>query len=140
METYAQIPLPRRSAILQQFNAHVTDRITVSAPLALIADDDRGAERPARIFTIITGDGSPVRTAALYRNLRVAADGWRSCHVGQPVAIGPKVGLRLCASMPLVSAVDQRWRTSGDLVQAMLPVVTDVDYVVSKWLAVHARG
>ena len=77
----------------------------------------------AGLVAVVHADSSDPRTA--YEALKTAQlTGERACHLGQPVQIGERAALRICASMPmLVEAAEQGFSA----------VEADLDDVFAAW-------
>ncbi len=57
----------------------------------------------------------------------------RACHLGQPVPIGEKAVLRVCASMPMVLDIAARIMDGETIESAVAPVLADLDLLFEKW-------
>ena len=97
-------------------------------------------------FAMTHPDGapfSPAETAAVHAHLRqpcphsLAGSGDpRIFHLGQPVAIGPRTALRVCASAPLVSDIAELILAGEDIENAFVKLVNDIDLLFAKWLQI----
>jgi hypothetical protein len=76
---------------------------------------------------IVHADGSDPR--GVYEALQSPADGSRPSHLGQPVAIGPRTALRVCASMPMLTDAAER---------GFAAVEADLDAVFAAWARLRA--
>jgi hypothetical protein len=92
-------------------------------------------------FVMTHPDGvsfSPAETAAVHVGLG-SPRGWacggaeQMFHLGQPVAIGPRTALRVCASAPLISAVVERIEAGEPLEEACVEWVNIIDFMFAKW-------
>jgi hypothetical protein len=82
------------------------------------------------------------RAAILHTRLRepypeLAGDA--ICHIGQPVAIGEKAALRICASAPLINGVAERLSAGLPFQTAFAPVTRDLDTLFQKWATIVAE-
>lgn len=88
------------------------------------------------------GTAGSIRAVDLRRGTDATRDVWRrlqagACHLGQPVAVGQGAVLRVCASMPLVTAIAERLPAGyplagAALAKAMAPVEADLDHVFAR--------
>jgi len=98
IEAYERIPASDRAALLAHFDHTVRAHVASDRGLALA--DRRGGAAPG-LVPIVHADGSDPR--AVYEALTAGQGGRRLCHLGQPVAVGPRHALRVCASMPMIT-------------------------------------
>jgi hypothetical protein len=137
IEAFLETPPSLRIDVLKTF-ARVVRRHVSARPqldfldpyLAQTSDEARS------IFPILTSDGDVVDARRIYDALRTPGaceDTASICHVGQPVTVGRRTALRMCASMPIVTMVGERVRQQMDLETAFLPVREDIDRVFRKW-------
>ena len=96
IEAYVALPAATRDALLAAFGQAVRDRVAADPGLALLDPDlaDRG------LAPIVHADGSDPR--GVYEALQRGVAGGPPCHLGQPVAVGPRTALRVCASMGMI--------------------------------------
>jgi hypothetical protein len=99
IEAYEAIPADWRRAVLAEFDRAVRDRVAADPQLALV-DPPARAAAPG-LVPIVHADGSDPRGA--YLAMAHGEAGRRPCHLGQPVAVGSRWALRVCASMPLIA-------------------------------------
>jgi hypothetical protein len=99
IEAFEATPAGRRSALLAQFERSVRGRVAVEPGLQLVDPGSR-SEAPGLIpvFHADRRDPRPV-----YEALARGDGGGRPCHLGQPVLIGRRAALRVCASMPMIT-------------------------------------
>ena len=104
IEAYEALPATLRGGLLTAFDRAVRERVAADRGLALL-DPRHGPA--AGLVAVVHADSSDPRTA--YEALKTAQlTGERACHLGQPVQIGDRAALRICASMPmLVEAAEQ---------------------------------
>jgi hypothetical protein len=90
---------------------------------------------------------SPGETTAIHARLRLPAprspggengDAW-IFHLGQPVVIGPRMALRVCASAPLVSDIAERIIAGEYMENAFVRWVNTFDLLFVKWLQIMAE-
>jgi hypothetical protein len=144
MERYYRLPIEARLDAFEFFARHVRERRLVVEHMDELSSqrDDQDPRRDGILSFVMTHpDGEPFSfsaTAAVHARLRTArsgpagSDGDRIFHVGQPVAVGPRTALRVCASAPMISAFIERGdREDG----GMGPVewVSDIDRLFAKW-------
>jgi hypothetical protein len=97
-------------------------------------------------FTMTHPDGapfSPAETAAVHARLRqpcprslAESGGTQIFHLGQPVAIGPRTALRVCASAPLVSDIAECIVAGETIENAAVSWVNNIDLLFAKWLRI----
>jgi hypothetical protein len=63
----------------------------------------------------------------------------RRFHVGQPVAMGEEIALRICLSVPLINAVADRIDSGSSFDAAYAPLAADIDALFEKWRLVAER-
>lgn len=149
IDRYFAVDEAEREAVLAHFERAVRQR----AATALGADAVLTERGVASIVPIAVASGSEALACAtaLHRRLREAETGRgpahdqgvlaRICHVGQPVTLGGRVVLRVCASAPMLSAVHERMAAGAVLDDAFVPVAADLDILFRKWeLLASARG
>jgi hypothetical protein len=110
---------PRIAALSDGGEGIVSCRSIV--PLA-IAREDGGFMSSAEAAKV----QARLRTAIGNANLR------RIFHVGQPVQIGPRAVLRVCASAPLVNAVAERIAEGDTFEEAFAPIGRDLEALFTK--------
>ena len=125
IEAFEALPAAWRAAALEEFDRAVKDRVAGDAELALV---DRGC-RPAApgLTPIVHADGGDPRRA--YLAMTRGDDGRRRCHLGQPVAVGSRWALRVCASMPMITDAAAR---GFDAIE------TGLDEVFDAWAALRS--
>jgi hypothetical protein len=99
IEAYERLPAVWRSAALAQFERAVQRRVAAADGLELV--DGAACAGAPGLVPVFHADGSDPRRA--YLALARGEDGRTPCHLGQPVAVGPRVALRVCASMPMIT-------------------------------------
>ena len=125
IEAYEAIPAARRAAVLDGFDRSVRAHVDADPGLALT---DRAAHRGAPgLIPILHVDRADPR--AIYEALASGEGGRRPCHLGQPVAVGPALALRVCASMPMITDAAER---------GFAAVEADLDEVFETWARLRA--
>ena len=120
IEAYEAIPAARRAAMLDDFDRAVRDHVDADRSLSLV---DRAAHRGVPgLAPILSSDGADPRT--VYEALASGEGDRRACHLGQPVAIGAALALRVCASMPMITDA---------AVRGFAAVEADLDEVFETW-------
>jgi len=109
IEAYEAIPAARRAAALAAFDRAVRSRALADDALALV--DPSGPVAAPGLVPIVQSDGGDARRAWLAMSR--GEGGRRPCHLGQPVAVGQRRALRVCASMPMIT--EAATRGSGGL-------------------------
>lgn len=139
VEPYFALPVALRRQILTWFAGTVHRRVTARRHLRLVP------AAPSRAKTIIPVEtlgkyGTPTGAAALYAMLadphapfHASSKLAKSCHLGQPVPIGERAALRICASMPLVLDIAERIMQGDRIDDAVAPVLEDLDLLFEKW-------
>ena len=98
IEAYEAVPAEWRAAMLADFDRAVRARVAADPGLALA---DNGAGSAPGLVPIFHADGVDPR--AIYEALTSGEGARRPCHLGQPVAVGAALALRVCASMPMIT-------------------------------------
>jgi hypothetical protein len=145
------VPQELQSTILSHFRAEVIARAR-SSPFATTlhdaGDGDRGT--PSIVPILACHDmGAPftaAEAAVLHLNLRKPLpacgsgprqDGLdRVIHVGQPVTVGSRSALRICASARHVADVAMGIAQGAPLVDAFAPIACNLDLLFAKWAAI----
>ncbi|HEY3797589.1 MAG TPA: hypothetical protein VGL58_04490 [Caulobacteraceae bacterium] len=117
IEAYEAVPEPVRAALLADFDRAVRDRVRDDPALALL-DGGIGGGAPGLTPVLHVDDADP---RWVYEALQAAN---RPVHLGQPVTLGPRTVLRVCASMPMITAA-----ASGD----WAALETDLDEAFETW-------
>jgi hypothetical protein len=99
IEAFEATPAARRAALLAEFERAVLGRVAADPGLNLI-DEGLRPEAPG-LIPVFHADGHDPRPA--YEALARGDGGARPCHLGQPVLIGRRAALRVCASMPMIT-------------------------------------
>jgi len=119
IEAYERVPLVLRATLLADFDGAVRAHVAADPGLAL-ADRCDGAA--TGLVSIVHADGADPR--AVYEALTTGEGGRRPCHLGQPVAVGPRQALRVCASMPMITDAAER---------GFGAIEADLDQVFASW-------
>jgi hypothetical protein len=120
IEAYEAIPAARRAALLADFDRAVHAHVAADPGLQLA---DRCAGPTARgLVTITHADGADPR--GVYEALTAGEGGRRPCHLGQPVVVGPRQALRVCASMPMIIDAAER---------GFAAIEADLDQAFESW-------
>ena len=125
IEAFEAVPAARRAALLAGFDRAVRERIAADPGLAPI-DCGAAGVAPGLIPVFHTGGHDPRR---IYEALAEGQGGRRPCHLGQPVLVGRRAALRVCASMPMIADAAER---------GFAVVETALDEVFAAWTAVRA--
>ena len=128
IEAYEAIPAGRRAELLAAFDAAARWRIAAADGLAVL-DADQGAGAPGLIAVAHT-DGADARK--VYAALADPADpAFPRVHLGQPVMVGWRAALRVCASMPMISFAAQH---------GVGALEADLDLAFEAWSAARIRA
>jgi hypothetical protein len=147
MERFFALPADIRSAALAAFESAVRKRAQSFQSLCEISGGSNSLrEGPDSIlpFAMTHRDGAPfsfAETAAIHARLRLpcarlsAGDSVlpQIFHLGQPVAVGPKTALRICASAPMISEIAERVLEGESLTAAFAPWGRNLDALFEKW-------
>jgi selenocysteine lyase/cysteine desulfurase len=144
MERYFAIPEALRRAALSRFEEAAGERARALERLEEAAGIVAPRPRGVLCFAMTHRDGAPfsaAETAAIQTRLRLPsiADAAQNperrqvFHVGQPVAIGNKWALRVCASAPLISDIAEPMQTGAALEAAFAPCAGLLDGLFKKW-------
>lgn len=131
IETFEALAPGQGRVIASAFQSAVRERVAAAPGLSLLREPGEG------VATI-----APVRCRGPAEAVQAA---WRSIaepgpagelavrvHLGQPVAVGAESVLRLCASMPMISAVADRLAGGSDLDRSMAAVTSDIDRALTR--------
>lgn len=137
IEAFLEIPASLRNEVLEIFAKFVRRHVSARPHLSFLDPYLAQArdERPS-IFPIFIHDGDAVEARRIYDALHTqgaCGDTASICHLGQPVTVGRRTALRICASMPMVTMISERVRQNMDLETAFVPVRDDMDRVFRKW-------
>ena len=124
IEAYEAIPADWRRAVLAEFDRAVRDRVAADPQLALVDPFARTAA--PGLVPIVHADGSDPRRA--YLAMARGEGGRRPCHLGQPVAVGPRWALRVCASMPMITDAAEH---------GFGPIEAELDEAFDAWAALR---
>jgi len=147
MERFFALPDDLRSGILVYFENEIRRRADRLAPLQEIAADPPSSVKTLQSilpYVMTHPDGAPfsaAETAAIHARLRLpcatSAPGDQALaqvfHLGQPVAVGPRTALRVCASAPIVSEIAERLIGGASLGMAFAQWGRDLDALFDKW-------
>jgi hypothetical protein len=147
MERYWRLPRALRCGALAYFERQVRMRSQDACVLLEVlhpATDPSSDPTGILSFTMTHPDGaawSAAETAAIHARLRMAQGSRfarasfaaRIFHLGQPVAIGPRTALRVCASAPLISDVVERVQSGESIENAFAPWGENIDALFAKW-------
>ncbi|HEX3407325.1 MAG TPA: hypothetical protein VHS81_08825 [Caulobacteraceae bacterium] len=104
IEAYEAVPAAWRAAALAEFDRAVRGRVLADKALELV--DPPGQPAAPGLVPIVHAGGGDARRAWL--SMSRGEGGRRPCHLGQPVAVGERWALRVCASMPMVTEAAER--------------------------------
>ncbi|HEX3407912.1 MAG TPA: hypothetical protein VHS81_11795, partial [Caulobacteraceae bacterium] len=104
IEAYEAVPAAWRAAALAEFDRAVRSRVLADKALELV--DPPGQPAAPGLVPIVHAGGGDARRAWL--SMSRGGGGRRPCHLGQPVAVGERWALRVCASMPMVTEAAER--------------------------------
>jgi hypothetical protein len=125
IEAYERVPAPWRAAVLADFDRTVQDRVAADPRLQLV--DSPGRVAAPGLVPIVHADGRDPRR--IYEALADGEGGGRPIHLGQPVLVGRRAALRVCASMPMITDAAER---------GFLDVEAMLDEVFRSWAALSA--
>ena len=122
---------------LARFVGEVHARAAASLGMALLHDAAHGAAPTPSIVPLAVrrrgGWASRAEAAELWAGLRTPDAGHgRIIHVGQPVAVGPRAVLRVCASAPQASDAADRIAAGASFEEAFAPVSRDLEALFAK--------
>ncbi len=152
MDRYFAAPGDLRLAVLRYFEQAAREKARGAALLQEVPGQaDIAAREPNGILSFFMkhADGAPfslAETAAIHARLRQpwasgSSDGAALAqifHLGQPVAIGRRAALRICASAPLISEIAERVEAGESLEAAFAPWGRRLDALFEKWAALIA--
>ena len=120
IEAFEAVPAKWRTAMLADFDRAVRALIAASPGLEL-ADHGAATAAPGLVPILHTGGADP---RAVYQALTSGEGACRPCHHGQPVAVGAALALRVCASMPMITAAAEH---------GFAAIETDLDEAFESW-------
>jgi hypothetical protein len=120
IEAFEATPAARGATLLAKFERSVRERVAADPGLELI-DHGLRPEAPG-LIPVFHADGQDPRP--VYEALARGDGGGRPCHLGQPVMIGRKAALRVCASMPMITDAAER---------GFADVEADLDQLFESW-------
>ena len=128
IEAYQAIAPELRDGLVGAFDRAVKARVDAS-PGLIVLDADVATAAPG-LTPILDADRADPRV--VYEALqRPSTPGMPACHLGQPVAVGQRSALRVCASMPMIT---------GAAATGFAPLEADLDRLFDAWAALRARG
>ena len=125
IEAYEAVPADWRAAMLNDFDRSVRAHVAADPGLTL-ADRSSHSAAPG-LIPILHVDGADPR--AIYQAMTDGAGDRRPCHLGQPVAVGGSLALRVCASMPMITDAADR---------GFAAVEADLDELFETWARLRA--
>jgi hypothetical protein len=151
MERFYALPGDLSREVLICFEKEVRKRSQSVDHINEIGGPAQFAGTPDSILSFVMShpDGapfSPGETSAIHARLRQPAprslgvesgDAW-IFHLGQPVAIGSRTALRVCASAPLVSDICERIIAGDNIEYAFAGWVKNIDLLFTNWLQIMA--
>jgi hypothetical protein len=153
MERLYALPDDLSREVLIRFEKEVRKRSQSVDHIDEIGGPAQFAGMPDSILSFVMShpDGapfSPGETTAIHARLRQPAPrspGWESgdagiFHLGQPVVVGSRTALRVCASAPLVSDIAERIIAGEKLENAFARWVNIIDLLFVKWLQIMAEA
>ncbi len=128
IDAFEALAACRRDALVAEFDQAVRARVAATRGLALL-DTDEPLGAPG-LTPIVHTDAADARAvyAALQQPDRA---GVAACHLGQPVVVGARTALRVCASMPMI--IDAAARGIASL-------EADLDRLFDAWATARARA
>ncbi|MBS0409897.1 MAG: hypothetical protein JSR86_08285 [Proteobacteria bacterium] len=131
IEAYEALEPSLKRTIVARFEPAVRRRVSATSGLRLLFAPGEG---DTSIAPILVGGAAEAARGAWTRVSQPGPGGELAarCHLGQPVAVGQQSALRLCASMPMVSAVAARLAEGDDLDRAMAPLAADIDRALTR--------
>lgn len=152
MERFFSAPDKLRSSLLAHFTCEVRKRGQSEGNICELSENANGVTQPNGILPYVMEhpDGSwfsAAETATIHARLREpltfssarAASHGRIFHLGQPVAVGQKTALRVCASAPMISDLAERVIAGESLRAAFLLWERDLDALFDKWKRLMAE-
>ena len=119
IEAFERVPDDWRAAALADFDHAVLERVAADPGLALA--DPEGVAAPGLIPIVHVDESDP---RPVYEALAAAEGIGRACHLGQPVAVGARTALRVCASMPMIV---------GAAARSFAAIEADLDEAFASW-------
>ena len=140
IEAFHALPKGVRHDVTMAFGHAVEAELAAHPELRQVL----GARRPdlpeRTIFPVVIGDGSATAAAELWARLRIAVPGHAGrYYVGQPVEVGGVSALRVCASMPLITALSVAVLRGEDVRGALMPLRRDLAQLFAKLSVLDAE-
>ena len=140
IETFYALPKGLRHDVTEAFGRAVEAEIAGQPGLRLIRDARRPDLPDRTIFPIVTGEGAAARAAQLWTRLRQAEPGHPGrYYLGQPVEVGAVHALRVCASMPLITALSVAVLRGEDTRAALMPMRQHLAQIFAKLAVIDAE-
>lgn len=154
MERYFAAPSDLRRRALAFFENETRKRANCMAHLREVSDDaDLSGPKSSGILSFVMAhpDGALFswgETASIHARLRTPCDPafadhparQQIFHLGQPVAIGQKTALRICASAPIINETVERIQEGDSLQAAFAPWGRKLDALFVKWTRLMAEA
>jgi hypothetical protein len=135
IEAYEAIDPDLRDAIAERFRLEVGARITRAVGIDRLADHDRFSNCPTIVPFVVSRPGGDLanlaETTRIHHALREAGD-LPAIHLGQPVALGAQIVLRICASMQHIEEVAALYAQHQNLAEAFAPLQQELDLLFAK--------
>jgi hypothetical protein len=138
MKDFATIDEAIRTRFFSTFAKEACEGAAATHGVSLLPEAECGHAANASIVPIVIGRppggwASCAEAAKLQADLRRPSLGHASViHVGQPVQLGERIVLRVCASAPHVNAVAKRMAEGAGFEAAFAPVRRDLQALFAK--------
>lgn len=140
IEAYHGLPKSLRHDVTTAFGAAVEAELAAHPQLRPILGGRRPDLPERTIFPIVIGEGRAASAAGLWAALRQPAAGHPGrYYLGQPVEVGAVSALRVCASMPLITALSVAVLRGEDKRDALMPLRRDLAQLFAKLVVLDAE-
>ena len=140
IEAFHALPKGLRHDVTVAFGAAVEAELSAHAGFRSILNPRRPDLPERTIFPVVIGDGAATTAAILCTRLRSSQAGHPGrYYLGQPVEVGAESALRVCAGMPLITALCVAVLRGEDMRSALMPLRRDLAQMFAKLSVLDAE-
>jgi hypothetical protein len=140
IEAFHALPKGLRHDVTVAFGAAVEAELSAHPGLRAVLNARRPDLPERTIFPVVIGDGTAQAAATLCAGLRTPEAGHPvRYYFGQPVEIGSVSALRVCAGMPLITALCVAVLRGEDVRSALMPLRRDLAQAFAKLSVLDAE-
>jgi len=139
IEAFHALPRGVRHDVTTAFGAAVEAELAAHPGLRPITGPRRHDLPERTLFPVVVGAGDATTAVTLWSALRAPRDGHTGrYYLGQPVEVGAVSALRVCASMPLITALSVAVLRGQDVFSALMPLRRDLAQLFAKLSVLEA--